>query len=55
MEFKELNQQELQAICGGSEASNSFMYLIGAVSKFFYYVVTDTSEQKGYSYAKCGY
>jgi hypothetical protein len=55
MELKELNQEELTVIYGGSEASNSFMYLLGAVAKVVYYLTVDAPDGKGYSYAKCGY
>lgn len=54
MESKELNREELIAIYGGSEASDSFMYLVGAICKGFVYFASGASAG-GYSYCKVGY
>jgi len=53
MELQELKQEEIIAIYGGSEASNSLMYYIGAICKGFAYFASGTSDG-GYAYCKCG-
>jgi bacteriocin-like protein len=54
MESKELNHEELIAIYGGSEASDSLMYLLGAICKGIYYYA-QSAREGGYSYCKVGY
>ena len=55
MELKELKQEELAAIYGGSEASNEFCYLLGAFCKVLYNLATEPREPSAYSLAKVGY
>jgi bacteriocin-like protein len=56
MELKELNHEELTAIYGGSEASDSLMYLLGAICKGFYcWVQSGQDGSGGYAYGKIGY
>ena len=54
MEHKELNQEEIIAIFGGSELTEGLLTDLGIICKGFYYYFKSPYEG-GYSYGKCGY
>jgi hypothetical protein len=55
MELQELKQEELNAIYGGSQASDSLMYLLGVSCKYLYNLAATAGTGDGsYAYCKCG-
>jgi len=54
MELQELKQEEIVAIYGGNEISETVLFWAGAISKGLAYFASGARDG-GYSYCKCGY